>query len=133
MPDPAERPPASPATAPSGRAAPPPSAPSGRANPQGHDHHDHEHDRKLDNPALNAIMAYSRVSGLALRQLATFLEHGPRPVRERALAEVARLGGEQPQWARLEALAKEARLTESDPALKSGLDKLVTSLSNAGR
>lgn len=96
-------------------------------------HHDHDHQRKLDNPELNAILAYSRVSALSLRQLATFLEYGPRPVRARAVAELARLGGEQPQWAKLESLAREAHLIERDPELKGELAKLVTSLENAGR
>jgi hypothetical protein len=80
------------------------------------------------NPTLAAIREYARLASLALRQIATYLERGPREVRAQALAELLRLGQEQPRWSALEAIAREALLTERDPELEQSLKKLVARL-----
>ena len=88
-------------------------------------HHEHSEPLEATNPTLTAILEYSRLSSLALRQLAIYLEQGPRGTRAEALRELVRLGHEAPRWKNLESLAREARLTETDPELQRDLDKLV--------
>lgn len=73
---------------------------------------------------LDAISAYARISTLALRDLATYLEFGPLPLRRQALAELQRLAREEPHWAGLRALVNEALLVESDASLKRDLARL---------
>lgn len=80
------------------------------------------------NPTLSAILEYSRLGSLALRHLATYVEHGPPNVRAQGIGELVRLSKEQPRWAGLESLAREALLTESDPELERKLDNLVKNL-----
>jgi hypothetical protein len=114
----------SPAREPIG-AAPPASA----QRPHALDEHAHGAAENVhSNPTFAAIREYSRLASLALRQIATYLEHGPRGVRAQALTELVRLGQEQPRWSALEALAREALLTERDPELVRGLEKLVARL-----
>lgn len=109
------------------RAAGPPASVSGSSEPwESHSHNDSA--RKHDNPALGALVAYSRLSNLALRQISAYLEHGPIRVRTRALGTLTRLGAEQPRWAGLEAIAQQAHLLESDPALREGLAELTGQL-----
>lgn len=88
----------------------------------------HHSSRKHDNPTLSAIVAYSRLSSLALRQLAIYLELGSPDVRRRAFARLNRLAGEEPRWGELRALVREAELLEPDPTLRSDLAKLGSQL-----
>ena len=115
-------------------------APSG-APPQRRPHdHEHEHASPLasarhgrearvhDNPDVQAIQAYARVSTLGLRHLGMCLQYGALALRGAAASELERLGREQGNWAGLRALVLEAKLVEPDPAQKRRLQALLDSL-----
>lgn len=80
--------------------------------------------RKHQNPTLSAIVAYSRLASLALRQLAVYLEFGPKSLRRRTLNGLSRLAAEEPRWRELVALVRQAALLEHDPELRKDLEKL---------
>lgn len=108
--------------APAGSAAPRSSAakPATSGSPLGHEHHP-ALERQQSSPHLRAISAYSRLSGLALRQLGVYLQHGSPELRAAALQKLERLSSEQRQWESLRALAAEAALMERDTELKRRL------------
>lgn len=117
-----------PSSAPAATSAPkaPASAPSAPLDP-----HAHAHAQEHQNPTLDAILAYGRLASLALRTIATYLEHGPPETRRRALAELTRLADARPRWSALAALVKEARLVEADPELERKLEGLESRLRDA--
>ncbi len=129
-----EHTPSASASAPSARASasalPPPivSAPSKpRAAPSSLAHHDAPV-REQKAPVLDAILAYARIATLGLSEVRPYLEFGTPEQRRTALSELARLSHQQPVWAGLRALAHEATLVETDPALKGELSRLAKQL-----
>ncbi len=84
--------------------------------------------RQQQSPTLDAITSYARVATLGLRHLGMYLELGPVAVRRRAYDALAKLCRDEPHWAGLRVLVREAELVEADPDLKRRLGALRAQL-----
>jgi hypothetical protein len=84
--------------------------------------------RQQQSPDLDAITSYARVAGLGLRHLGDYLELAPIELRRRAFENLSALSAEEPHWAGLHVLVREARLVEGDPELKRKLASLTERL-----
>jgi hypothetical protein len=84
--------------------------------------------RQQQSPDLDAITSYARVAGLGLRHLGDYLELAPLELRRRAFQNLSALSADEPHWAGLHVLVREARLVEGDPELKRKLASLTERL-----